>query len=349
MSGGQAVLTATRRGLAAAGLLRAGTTIVAGLSGGADSVALLHALVRVTKRSYVNVVAAHLDHGLRPASADDAKFCEELCARLRVRLRAGRAPSLAGRQKGGVEEASRLVRYSFLRRVAREEGASAIALAHTLNDQAETVLMRLIRGSAAEGLAGMQPWEGELLRPLLPVERAEVIAYLQRHDIAHVEDETNADPKYLRNRVRRELIPLLERDFNPQIVETLGRTARVLREEARTLSELANGLVDSARVASSVGIALDGERLRAAPPGLRRAALREAIRRAGGLRRVTATHIEGLDGLVVSNRGGATLPLPGDRSVEIRRGRVIVTVPESRSAERGQARLDETEPPDPDA
>jgi tRNA(Ile)-lysidine synthase len=332
MSGSQAVVTAARRGLQTAGLLRPGVTVVAALSGGADSVVLLHAIQRVARRAAVSVVAAHFDHALRPDSAGDARFCAALCARLKIRLRTGiaRGPSPRG---GGPEEAARLARYSFLRRVAREEGASAIAVAHTLNDQAETVLMRLIRGAGAEGLSGMTVWDGELLRPLLDVSKSEINSYLDRVGLAHVEDATNVDRRFLRNRVRHDLLPLLRREFNPQIEETLARTARLLRDDARTIAEMAQALLDRSRLSPSA-MALDSARLRSAPAGLRRAVIRDAVRRTGGLRSVSAIHLERLDLLLTANRGGSRLPLPGGRSAEVRSGKLFIRGPEHPSAGR---------------
>lgn len=320
-----AVVTAVRRELSAAGLVRPGVTLVAGLSGGADSVSLIDALLRVTKRTTVRVVAAHLDHRMRPTSPQDAAFCEALCLRLKVPLRRGIALQTGKRssRSGGPEEIARLQRYAFLRRVAREEGAAAVALGHTLSDQAETVLMRLVRGAGAEGLSAMQPWDGELFRPLLSVERCDIDAYVQARKLAHVEDESNRDTRFVRNRIRHVLLPLLEKEFNPRIVETLGRTATLLREESRALREIALGILERARVPAASGFALDGAELRAAPRGVRRAAIREGLRRFGGLRRVSAIHIERIDALVEANRGGARLPIPGGRLAQISRNTLL--------------------------
>jgi tRNA(Ile)-lysidine synthase len=301
-------------------------TVVAALSGGPDSVALLDALLRAGRKAGVGVIAAHLDHALRKDSRADAQFCEELCDRLKVRLRSGRTrPSARAQREGGLEEAARLTRYSFLRRVGREENASAIVLGHTLDDQAETVLMRLVRGSGALGLSAMKPWDGELLRPLLESRREAVMAHLNAHRLPYRSDPTNEDTAFIRNRVRHELIPMLQERFNPNIAEALGRTARTLAEEHSALRDVAAQLLDRAAAPSVDGAAFEVSVLKSAPEGLGKTAIREALRRFGGLRSVSFVHVESLWNLIIQARGGSSLPLPGSRTGTIRGGRLILT------------------------
>jgi tRNA(Ile)-lysidine synthase len=320
------LVSAVRRSLEAAGLLRPGVTLVTALSGGPDSVALLDALLRACRKPGLRVVAAHLDHSLRPDSAADASFCAELCDRLKVTLRLGQAsPNAKALRDGGLEEAARLMRYSFLRRVAREENAQAVVLGHTLDDQAETVLLRLVRGSGALGLSAMRAWDGELLRPLLGSRRQAVLAHLNAQRLPYRSDPTNNDTAFLRNRVRHELIPLLERHFNPSISEALGRTARTLAEENQALREVAAQLLDRAAATAVEGLALELSVLKASPAGLGKTALREALKRHGGLRSVSLVHIEGLWNLVLEGRGGASLPLPGGRTAAVHRGRLVLS------------------------
>ena len=207
-------------------------------------------------------------------------FCEELCDRLKIRS----APAARGPRPGRIKrEGSRRrrvsARYSFLRRVAREENAAAIVLGHTLDDQAETVLMRLVRGSGALGLSAMKPWDGELLRPLLETRRAAVLAHLSAFRLPYRTDPTNEDTAFLRNRVRHELMPLLEQKFNPNIAEALGRTARTLAEEHSALREVAAQLLDRAVAPMVEGAAFEISVLKAAPEGLGKTAIREALRR----------------------------------------------------------------------
>ena len=226
------LVAAVDRALQAAGLSLHGRTIVVGLSGGADSVALVDALASLRRRRGFRLVAAHLDHGLRPGSRDDAAFCAAFCPTLDVPLRTATADvrARAARERGGLEQAARRERYAFLRAVREEEGAAAIAVAHTRDDQAETLLLRLLRGAGATGLAGMRPRAGDILRPLLDVSRADVLDHLRERGLAWREDPSNADPAHRRNRVRHELLPYLEARFNPEIRAALARTASLLAD-----------------------------------------------------------------------------------------------------------------------
>jgi tRNA(Ile)-lysidine synthase len=279
-------------------------------------VALLDALVDLKEAEGFVVVAAHLDHGLRLGSGD-ATFCDQLCARLGVPLRVGTADvrGRARRQGGGIEEAARIERYDFLRGVMREEHAVAIAVAHTRDDQAETLLMRLLRGAGSAGLGAMRAYSGDVVRPLLRASRAEVLEHLARRGLEWLEDPSNTDQALLRNRVRHELIPYLEGRFNPRIREALARSAGLLADEAEVLAEQASELLGRCHAAEGGGtIRLRCEPLRRAPRAVARAALRLAFERAGGLRGIAEIHVGRLLGLTCSNTAsGRRLSLPGRR------------------------------------
>jgi tRNA(Ile)-lysidine synthase len=317
------VITAVRKALRGAVCPRPGETLLVGLSGGADSVALLDALASLAPAGGFRLVAAHLDHGLRAGSAEDAAFCADLCARLGIPLRTGRADvgGRARRDHEGLEAAGRRERQAFLRRLARQEGAVAIALAHTRDDQAETLLLRLLRGAGRRGLSAMRPHGGGLLRPLLEVSRADVLAHLAARGLAWHEDETNADPVFLRNRVRHELIPYLEARFNPNLRAALARSARLLGDEARLLEGLAGELRASLERADGEGVALARPGLAAAPLPLARLALRQALADAGVAREVSADQVERILELARSPRPGR-LELPGGRLALLRSGLV---------------------------
>jgi len=294
----------------------AGERIVVGLSGGADSVALLDVMASLGSRHGFEVVAAHLDHALRPASADDAGFCRDLCARLGVPFRAARADvrARARAEGGGVEEAARLERQAFLRRVADEEGASAIALAHTRDDQAETVLLRMLRGAGGLGLSAMRARAGLLLRPMLGLSRRDVLDHLGARGLAWREDETNADLAIARNRVRHELIPYLERHFNPAVRDALARSAAVLAEEAEVLASVAADASKARGHAKGDVYVLSRAGLAAAPRAVARLSVRRALGLAGGLRGVGLRHVDAIVDLAKSAApSGRRLPLPGAR------------------------------------
>lgn len=326
------------KALTGLGLGGAGQTLVAGLSGGADSVALADVLAGLGRRRGFRVVAAHLDHGLRPESGGDAAFCAELAGRLGVPIRLGRADvrALARRDKGGIEEAARRERYAFLRSIKEEEGAAAIAVAHTRDDQAETMLLRLLRGAGSTGLASMRPRAGDVVRPLLGAARREVLAHLLARGLPWREDPTNADPAFPRNRLRHELIPYLESRFNPRIREALAREAALLADEDETLEARAGRLAARIVRPDGHGVVLARAGLRAAPPSLARRVVRRALAKAGGLRGVSAHHVERLLDLAKSAApSGRRLALPGGREARFHFDEVRVgprTLPAGRFA-----------------
>lgn len=217
----------------------AGEKLVVAVSGGADSVCLLHWLWRQSKNRGFFLVAAHYNHQLRgQESQRDEDFVKELVSRFDgVELTCGRGDvGQAARQNGrGVEETAREMRYAFLDRVAQAEQAGAIATAHNAQDQGETVLMHLIRGAGRRGLGGIQPRRDNVVRPLLTTTRQEIEEYLNQHACSWVEDGTNRDMSYTRNRLRHQIYPLLE-ELNPNLTQTLGRTAFMLREDEKYLN-----------------------------------------------------------------------------------------------------------------
>lgn len=200
--------------------------VVVAFSGGPDSSTLLHALVRVSTTLDLALTAVHVDHGLRPASAGEAMAAATFAGELGVPLEMHR---VLPRRSG--EGAARQARYDLLEAVAARLDAKTIAVGHTADDQAETVLLHLLRGAGLEGLAAMAPREGLRFRPLLGVWRRQVEAYCGRHGLTPVHDETNDMVEFARNRVRHELIPLLEQRFNPRARSALVRLAQAARDE----------------------------------------------------------------------------------------------------------------------
>ncbi|HEU5322123.1 MAG TPA: tRNA lysidine(34) synthetase TilS, partial [Methylomirabilota bacterium] len=198
-------------------MLAGGETVLVGVSGGPDSVALLHALLALAPAWRLALHVLHVDHGLRPDSARDADVVRALGARLGVAVDV--AAVRVG--PGSVEAAARAARHAALEAAADRLGAHRIALGHTADDQAETVLMRLLAGTGVRGLAGIPPCRGRLVRPLLDVRRAEVLQALEAAGLPWVEDPSNDDPTFFRNRVRHQLIPLLTSGDDPDIVSRL--------------------------------------------------------------------------------------------------------------------------------
>jgi len=208
--------------------------VVVGISGGCDSVFLFHCLEKLRKKRRLTLTAAHYNHCTRgEESEEDERFVTSLCKKMNVPLVAGRwEHSGNGRVS---EEKARDARYQFFEKVCRSVGANKLALAHTFDDDAETILFRLLRGSGLQGLRGI-PYERELgpyrvIRPLKEIAREEIRDYLQRKGISWREDSSNQDRSYRRNRIRHELLPLLAKEFNPNIKEILVHLGRNLSED----------------------------------------------------------------------------------------------------------------------
>ena len=200
------------------------------LSGGSDSVALAHLLHALDASAELHVAGvAHFNHQLRSAASDDERFCEGVAAAIGRPLLVDRADvaARARRERRSIEDAGRAARYEFLERARLHFEADVVALGHTRDDQAETLLLRLIRGAGSRGLAAMHPRRGRIIRPLLDCRRAALRAYLEALHIAFIADESNDDVSIPRNRVRAELLPLLEGRFNPSIVDALASEAEI--------------------------------------------------------------------------------------------------------------------------
>src|SRR5215469_6084429 len=336
-------------------LLSAGERVSVAVSGGADSVALLLALSdanRAKEPLGVVLSAVHVHHGLRGAEADaDEAFVRELCERLNVPLRVERV-DVAARQDAqheGLEEAARELRYGVFRKLMEAGKADVVATAHTLDDQAETVVMKLLRGAWTEGIGGIAPAleksekreqrlpaPGRIVRPMLSVRRAEVEAYLRERGQAWREDATNRDVSLTRNRVRHELMPIL-RSFNPGIDVVLARLAEIARDEeafwqaevARLLPQILlpgrpvrGGGRAVGTVTGNSSCAVEVERLRGLAPALRRRVLRAAARTLGCRASAEETaKLLALAGLgrvqpPVASRTGARLELSGGLRAE---------------------------------
>lgn len=218
-----------------AGLWRAGDRILVALSGGADSTALLHLLSSLAESERLELLAAHVNYGLRGEDSDgDETFCQTLCESLGVPLHVLRPTDAP---KGNVQAWARRVRQTWFADLARKLSCDHIALAHSANDRAETVILQMLRGASRKGVANMQAKRGRLIRPLITTERDEIESYLSQHDIAFRTDAGNASPKYRRNRVRHEVLPLLSDVFAKNAVITLCETARLFGLESDYLEQ----------------------------------------------------------------------------------------------------------------
>jgi tRNA(Ile)-lysidine synthase len=270
--------------------------VIVAVSGGADSVCLLHVLCDI-KANVAGV--AHFNHKLRGvASDDDERFVAGLASRLNVPFY--RAEGAIGDAPGNLEQAGRRARRAFFRGLIADGAGDRVALGHTRDDQAETVLFRMLRGSGLKGLAGIHPVTADkFARPLVGVTRAEILEYLRERGISWREDSTNADPRFARNRIRHQLLPQLAREWNPKIVDALANLADLAYEEERWLASLVPG------------DGLGSKELKSMPRALARRMVRSAIERAkGDLRGIEFEHIES-----VIDMDGARVGLPGVEAI----------------------------------
>jgi len=221
-------------------LLQNGDLVVLGVSGGPDSMALLHVLTGFRREMGIDLIVAHLNHCLRDQALDEELYVKEACLERGVPFYSKQRDikALAACNKMSIEEAGREERYKFFNDIRLATGATTIATAHHQDDAAETVLLHLLRGSGIKGLRGIMPRQGAVVRPLLCVDKKEILQYLERHKIRYWFDYSNEDQSYLRNRIRHRLLPFLEEEFNPQIVHKLNQLADIARQENDWMDKL---------------------------------------------------------------------------------------------------------------
>lgn len=284
-------------------LMAPGDTVICAVSGGADSVAMLFALYLLREKLGITLEAAHFNHNLRgEESLRDETFVRELCARYEIPLHVASGEIRPG--KKGLEAAARDARYAFL-----ESLPGKIATAHTADDNAETILMHLVRGTGLKGLGGIAPQRGKLIRPMLGITRREVEDFLAEWHLPHVEDSTNETDAFLRNRLRHHVMPLLAAE-NPRIAENLSQMALRLREDEACLSQL-----------SRYETLPEVETLRTLPSAVRSRML-ERFLKGNGVREPEDVHIAQAEALVFSESPSASAAFPGGVTLSRQYGRL---------------------------
>ncbi len=274
------------------GMVNPGDSVICAVSGGKDSMALLWGLYLLREKLGIYLSAAHFDHGLREESCQEAAFVERFCRDYGIAVNLGSGKVVSG--KKGLEAAARDARYGFF-----ETLPGIIATAHTADDNAETVLMHLVRGTGLKGLGGIAPRNGRYIRPMLDITRAEVEAFLQEYSIPHVEDASNETDAFLRNRLRHHVMPLLKAE-NPRLAENVSAMAQRLRMDEAALEE-------ASRFETLPGV----EELKKMHPAVRSRML-ERFLKSCGVKEPEAQHIAMAEALVYSAKPSARAEFPGD-------------------------------------
>jgi tRNA(Ile)-lysidine synthase len=296
-------------------MLNRGDRVVVGVSGGADSVALLHALLRLQEYYRVEINVAHVNHGLRGAESErEATFVEDMARNLNLPFRGGSFDvcALAKREQRSHQEAARRVRYTFFTECLKGWGGNKVALGHNANDQAETIVMRLLRGAGIRGLSGIAPVrDGIFIRPLLEVSREEIEGFLKSNHIPYCHDSSNDTTDYLRNRVRKELMPALLK-LNPNLLTTLSHTGSALRAEDQYLEGQSKMLMIRKSSGACCGeVSFPIAWLLELPQALRVRLLRMGFAAvAGGLEHMESSHVRSLAQVLELKKPFKRLQLP---------------------------------------
>ncbi len=307
--------------------VRRGDDLIVGCSGGPDSTALLHILHRLSGALDLHLTAVHLNHGLRGSESDaDEKLVRDMCSRWGIPLiiRTLAAGELHGRSES-LEEAARRVRLGFLREVRQEHGADAVALGHHRDDQAETVIMALMRGAGPTGIAGIRPRRGPFIHPLLQISKQKIMQYLDKNQLQYRIDASNLEAEFTRNRIRLQLLPQLREQFNPAIDSLLVQTAEIVRAEDRLVQKTVGDAFR--RLATTRGFApgscerileFNRQHFLSEPVAVQRRLLRLAFALIkGDKRNLTFEHVEETRNKIAGGEVGTRLHLPDGVSVRI--------------------------------
>jgi tRNA(Ile)-lysidine synthase len=308
------------------GMIHPGDLIIVAVSGGPDSVCLLHLLHDLKDELKIGFVVAHYEHGLRPDEDEsETTFVGRLAAAMNLPYETDKAVALNKAETASIEEKARDARYAFLEEVMEKRCAQKIAVGHNLNDQAETVIMRLLRGSSLPGLAGIPPYrDHKIIRPLIEIQRGEILSYLSSRDLSFVLDSSNLETRYLRNEIRLKLMPLL-RTYQPRLIEHLGQLAEDLRDENRYLEQqVEDWVLRNADFSPNGDVIIPVSAFVRLPRPVRNRVTRQILKKVKkNLRRIDRVHILGVYNLAKGTKPQSALWLPEGFTIKKRYDRLI--------------------------
>jgi tRNA(Ile)-lysidine synthase len=310
-------------------MLEPGDTVLAGVSGGADSIALLHILLKLTPEFDLRLGIAHFNHGLRAMESErDAEFVKSVAENLNLPFYNKKVyvKKFSIHHKLSIEEAGRILRYKFLTETARKYGFDKIALGHQKEDMAETILINMLRGSGPQGISGIPPKRDMIIRPLININRTDIEFFLRSENIAHITDSSNMDPQFLRNRIRHGLIPLLASEYNAEIVENLNRTAEILRDEQIWLDSMIKPLLEKTKLpGDNTNFNLSIPELIKIPIAAARRIIRQAVYEIkGNLHGVGFKHMDAILELITSNNKNNQFDFPGPVRIKRENDKLLI-------------------------
>ncbi len=312
------IVSQVRRTMDRFSMTEPGELVVVAVSGGPDSVCLLHVLGELSKELDIDMVVAHYNHGLREGEDEsETQLVKKMAESMGLPFVTERALHLEPGAPS-LEEKARDARYIFLEKIRKNSGAQKIAVGHNLNDQAETVLMRLLRGSGQTGLGGIRPMrDNRIIRPLIEIKREDIMTYLNARGLPYALDRSNLDTAYYRNRIRLELLPLLL-NYQPKLIDHLGHLSNIIREEDGYLDSKAAAWVKRESVKDPRGnLSLQVPSLVKLHPSLRKRVIRILLKKIGRtLFHISRNHIRAVSGIMKSGNPHAMVNLPNDTIVK---------------------------------
>jgi tRNA(Ile)-lysidine synthase len=310
-------------------MLKPGEAVLVGISGGADSIALIHILMKLSHDFDLRLAIAHLNHSLRGEESDrDAEFVMSVAENLNLRryIKKIDVKKFSKYHKLSIEEAGRILRHKFLNDTALLHGFDKIALGHQKDDTAETVLINILRGSGPQGISGIPPKRDMFIRPLINVRRSDIECFLQAENISFMTDSSNNDPRYLRNRIRNSLIPLLAFDYNSDIVENLSRMAEIFRDEQSWLESIILALFERTKLSEeNAHIQLSIPDLKNMPSAAARRIIRKAVQELkGNLNGIGFKHMDAILKLIDSENKKNLVDFPGPVRIKRENDKLII-------------------------